>query len=355
MPSKGLCLVALLFTQDSNWIDRCASLDPAKAETLRVELAEGDGKSGLLRAVRAVLLEASRRGDRGGPMLKALSAHLQKFSTDRDHRKGLSAESTLLALGHLDELLNTGGDPKGLASELSRLRVTASGGQVATRQGAALAELRAAAQPEELGKTAAGAFGPEISYTAAILLLKQGDVQSALGLLLSLRREFPDHANCLLSALKDFKPCAACKGTRKVPCQACGGKRWRAIVCPQCDGAGHIAWNPNVAKDPGREAADKPRGFGADRTYCPTCVSSPQYKARRTRCDGCDKTGSVVCQKCRWQKFELDSICTLEPCKNCDKSGSMFVKILHPCAFCKGLGEFVIPREAPEKRVGPAR
>lgn len=361
---RGVLFTAAILgmAQDSGWIDKCKTIEPSKADSIRAELGDLKTQTGLVRATRAILLEASRRGPKGEALIKALSAHFSKLGDKPDHRQALAAalasagdEAFCLAMGHAEELLASGEDAAKLAEPLKKFKVRASDGVLASEEGSALAQIKKSTDLAEIEKIALKAACPELAYVAAILALKGGDVERAGKLLAPLKKWSPEHVEHLLDTLKQFKPCTTCKGTKQVVCQACNGTKKREIVCPECGGVGSIRWDPGMAKTPLREQNDKALGLPKDRSYCPSCLNRPEYKKQTVDCKACDAKGVVQCQRCRWQKVSIDAIGKFEPCKGCAGSGFMFEKIQHPCAFCKGLGSFLIPLACPDKKVGPVQ
>jgi hypothetical protein len=355
-------LGALLCLQDSPWLEQCRGLTLPKAESLRSELADLKEQTGLARAVRAILLYATLPGAKGEAMLKELSAHVEKVGAKPDPLAGLKMalgssgdESFWLALGYLEMLIAAGQSPAKLAEEAKKIKVKTFDGGLATEEGSILATIKKSSDAAEIERSVGRAGSPELSYTAAIRLLKLNEFEKAGRLLSQLKKWSTDHVDFLLETLKQFKPCSACRGSRQVVCQACKGTKKREIVCPECGGEGSIKWDPNTPKTPLREQNDRALRLPKDKSYCPSCLNRADVKKKIADCTLCEMKGVVTCQKCRWQKVSLEAIGKMEPCAPCAGTGSHFAKVFHPCGFCKGLGEFLIPLAAPEKRVGPAQ
>ncbi len=178
----GLAFLCIGF-QDATWLEACKGLDLSKAESVRIELAENKAQPGLLRAVRAILLEASRRGPKGDAAIKTLLSHLEKLGADPDPRKGFGFarsgsgdEIRLLALGHLDELLAAGQDPAPLANEATRLRIKTADAGLATEEGAILAAIKKMSDRTRNGgieivnllKTGSAYYAPAASVVAMV-------------------------------------------------------------------------------------------------------------------------------------------------------------------------------------------
>lgn len=354
--------ILVLSLQDPSWLEKCKGLDASKAESLRYDLGDLKDQTGLVRAVRAILVEAARRGPKGDAMLKGLSAHFDKVGAKPDLKQGLAAamagggdEALWLALGYLEQLAAAGENPGPLAETAKKLKIKVVNGMLATEEGDLLAQMKKTTGAAEIERLAQKGGCPELTYTAVIASLKAADMERAGRLLTPLKRWSPDHIELLIDTVKQFKPCSACKGSKTMVCTACNGTKKRKIVCPECNGVGNIKWDPNSQKTALREQNDKILGLPKDRSYCPSCLGRPDVKEKVDDCKLCEMKGTVTCQKCRWQTVSLEAIGKLEPCKACAGSGFMFTKVQHPCAFCKGVGDFLVPLAAPEKKVGPVQ
>lgn len=179
----------------------------------------------------------------------------------------------------------------------------------------------------------------------------------------ALRALSAEHADALAEALKAYGTCQSCRGARKVACTMCKGQGEVEIVCPHCNGTGKIKLKDLGNSDTirGRQAGSgaqvrTPSGeivsVGSDETICPTCIY--QARKKKTQCSFCQGAKTVECQRCKWQKFTLASVAGTEPCRNCEGTGFAFKRVAHPCVFCRGLGLFLIPVNAPSARIGPA-
>jgi hypothetical protein len=355
-----------------DWLDEikefCASGDLSRADSIRRDLAESKDAAirGPVRAIRSVLLTiATADRKEASAQIAALAAYLDKAGDLRDPATGLTAAGTVktdaslwLSLGHLDQLLAAGGDG---SAHAARLKIDSlSGGRFATPDGRLLEQIRKISDGGEIEKIAARAKGNDLKYYAGVAYLKQlekdyGNVDKASRVFASIRKGSEAHVDAILSVLKTFKSCASCKGSKKIACFACKGAGKREVVCPQCHGNGTIAWDSRIEKSDKRKQIDQMLGLPQDKSYCPTCITRKEVTRRTDPCAFCEQKGFVECQRCKWQKATLESVGKLQPCENCESTGFLFSKVLHPCSFCKGLGEFLIPNADSSVTVGPVR
>lgn len=373
--ATAVCLLPLAGPAQDNrrdWIDElneiCASGDPARTESIRRDLAENKDAAirGPVCAIRSVLL-AIATGERrdAAAQIAALGAYLDKAGDLRDPNTGLAAAAAIktdaalwLALGHLDQMLAGAGD---VSAHAARLKLESlPGGRLATSDGRLLDQIRKISDGGEIEKIAARAKGNDLKYYAGVAYLKQlekdyGNVDKAARVFASIRKGSDPHIDAILSVLKTFKPCASCKGSKRIACFACKGAGKREVVCPQCNGNGTIAWDSKIEKSDKRKQIDQMLGLPQDKSYCPTCITRKDVTKRTDPCAFCEQKGFVECQRCKWQKATLESVGKLQPCGNCESTGFGFSKILHPCAFCKGLGEFLIPNADSSATVGPMK
>jgi len=346
----------------------CGSGEPERADSIRKVLLEHKDAAAKspIRAVRSVLTLLTTADKKDAvAMMTALGLYLDRAGDLRDGKKGIEAALSIkseasmwLALGHLDQLLAAGTDASAYVAKLKL--ETMSEGRVGTPDGRLLDQVRKIQDGGEIEKISARAKGFELKYYAAIAYLKQISkgheyVDKASRTLSSARKLSEPHIDALLDSLKAFKPCSSCKGSRKIACFACRGSGKREIVCGQCSGEGTIPWDDRIEKSDKRKQIDGILGLPKGKSYCPSCLGRPDTKKRSEPCAFCETKAFVECQRCKWQKLTLETVGKLQPCENCDSSGFQFSKVMHPCAFCKGLGEFLVPSAASDAVVGPLR
>jgi hypothetical protein len=339
----------LLLLQDRGWLEELKEAarrgDALKAASIRESCA--DVKEA--RVIRNLLLLVSLSDSKEAAALLADLAQYLEAPTAETALALKSAASFWLALRHSEI------DPSTLGL------VSVSEGRWATPDGAILEQIQKSQSDDEIEKLSRKG-SVEVKYAAALALLKRSHFEKASRILSAIRKT--EHIEVLLEALKPFKACTGCRGSKKVTCAMCGGDGESEVICPQCDGAGKVKLKqvggsdgiknrngnqPVNVRVPGGEIVSVRPG----ETVCPTCV----YTARQRKipCTICAGTKIVQCQKCRWVKGSIEDIGKLEPCSNCDSTGFASAKVLHPCLFCKGAGAFLIPAAAPHVKAGPTR
>lgn len=373
--------------QDSaSWVEEvksfCANPSPQAASDLRrtVASAEKSGIRQVLTAIRSILLWAEvEEWRKPNQTLKALARYLDAVGSSLgpglDDQKGLAAaldagsdSGRLLAMAHLDRLLESGSTLAGLDGILKKLGVSHEGDEYVSKEAEEIAAIKRMIDAGSGGVLARERAGsPEAKYLKAYGLLKalekQPDlVEPARSALSSAKRLAKDHVKALLQAMEPFGRCRSCKGKRVVTCAMCKGKGEVEVVCPHCGGKGILKIDELKGSDTvrGRKKGQgvvgrTPKGeivsLKDDETICPTCVYD--HRKEKKKCQFCNGTGKVQCQRCRWSKPRLESIADVEPCKNCSGSGYAFSTIRYPCAFCKGLGVFLLPKGDSSKTIGP--
>jgi hypothetical protein len=137
-----------------------------------------------------------------------------------------------------------------------------------------------------------------------------------------------EHLLAIVKSIKAVAICNTCGGEGKLRCTNCFGKKEIRWVCQKCKGAGKVP-------DPGSPAYLIPcypcRGRGYDKLL---------------KCEKC-KDGYNECHQCdrkQHQPPELEDICTLTPCEQCDARGFVFRRILWACKSCMGTGQKLAPK-----------
>ncbi len=253
--------------------------------------------------------------------------------------------AALLSLAHFCALVKMNADPNAVAVIGARLKLVKIEGKWATNDGALIQELRKSFDTGTMGPEKLPNAGWPALYVKAYVLMKAAVrnsdlIETAVKHLSSIKSGAPSHIEALLSKIKDSGPCRRCKGQGKKPCDQCKEIGERVATCSQCQGAGQLL--KGVSGRTGKEIIEPCsmcKGKGKWAVDCPTC-----------------EAGQIVCTACKGAEFKaptLDDWASVSPCKVCGGSGNMFAEVIHPCAFCKGLGFFLKPKSAESKLVGP--
>ncbi|HLF92811.1 MAG TPA: hypothetical protein VJB14_05075 [Planctomycetota bacterium] len=145
-----------------------------------------------------------------------------------------------------------------------------------------------------------------------------------------------DHIDALKKSIKAEASCSSCGGEGKYRCPNCVGKKEIRTNCVECKGTGKKA-------QPGRGfrlQADIPCYPCRGRGYTQLIV-----------CEKC-KDGTITCPQCGGKSPkppELEEICSMSGCADCDGRGWMFRTVLWACRSCMGLGQKITPKADPTK------
>ena len=138
--------------------------------------------------------------------------------------------------------------------------------------------------------------------------------------------------------------CSSCLGEGKFRCPNCCGNKVTRDNCVECKGTGK---KPRTGGGFGGGFGGG--GFGGNALPCYPCRGKGYTKL--VVCEKC-KDGNVSCGSCggKSQKPpELEEICTLSPCPDCDGRGWCFRTVVWACRSCMGLGQKIIPKADPAK------
>jgi hypothetical protein len=147
-----------------------------------------------------------------------------------------------------------------------------------------------------------------------------------------------DHLMAIVKSIKAVAICNTCGGEGKLRCTNCFGKREIRYVCQKCKGAGKIP-----------DAGYGTLGGSAPLIPCFPCRGRGYDKL--IKCEKC-KEGYNECRQCDRKQHtapELEDICTLSPCEQCDGRGFVFRRILWACKSCMGVGQKIAPKADPAK------
>jgi hypothetical protein len=147
-----------------------------------------------------------------------------------------------------------------------------------------------------------------------------------------------DHLAAIVKSIKAVGICNTCAGEGKLRCTNCYGKKEIRWVCQKCKGAGKIP-----------EAGYGTLGGAAPLIPCYPCRGRGFDKL--LKCEKC-KDGYNECRQCDKKQHsppELEDICSLSPCEQCDGRGFVFRRILWACKSCMGVGQKITPKGDPAK------
>jgi len=142
-----------------------------------------------------------------------------------------------------------------------------------------------------------------------------------------------DHLTALVKSIKSAAVCNTCGGEGKLRCTNCYGKKEIRWNCAKCKGVGKIP-----------EAGYGTLGGSAPLIPCYPCRGRGYDKL--LKCEKC-KDGWNECRQCdkkQHQAPELDEICSMAPCEQCDARGYVFRRILWACKSCMGTGQKLTPK-----------
>jgi hypothetical protein len=184
---------------------------------------------------------------------------------------------------------------------------------------------------------------PAVRYVWAYALLRVAQLKkkgfdrpvSALETVTASDAPTRDHLLALEKSIKAEASCSSCGGEGKFRCPNCCGKKEIRTNCTECKGTGKKI-------QPGK-------GFRATEIPCYPCRG--RGYTQRIVCEKC-KDGHVTCAQCggKTQKPpELEEICTLATCPDCDGRGWSFRTVIWACRSCMGLGLKITPKADPTK------
>jgi hypothetical protein len=130
-------------------------------------------------------------------------------------------------------------------------------------------------------------------------------VLSALADIRATDKVFQDHVGALARSVSAVMPCRRCDGKGKTRCVRCHGRG----RLPSEDGDGAV-------------------------------------------CDACEN-GNLKCANCEGPRAapRLKDICDTSPCAACEGRGLAFKNIRWPCTECHGVGQKLIPKADPDKKL----
>jgi hypothetical protein len=137
---------------------------------------------------------------------------------------------------------------------------------------------------------------------------KKGGFDKVLAALDEIRatdKAFQDHVGALAQSVRAAMPCRNCDGKGK-------------IRCVRCHGRGRI----------------------------------PSDDGETSACDACEN-GSLKCPKCEGPREAplLKDICDASPCRACEGRGLAFKSVRWPCGECRGVGQKLVPKTDPGKKL----
>lgn len=144
-----------------------------------------------------------------------------------------------------------------------------------------------------------------------------------------------DHLAALQKSIKLEASCSSCGGEGKFRCSNCCGKKEVRTNCAECKGTGKKT-------QPGR-------GFRTADIPCYPCRGRGYEKL--LVCGKC-KDGTMTCGSCggKSQKPpQMEEICELSSCPDCDGRGWVFRMVLWACRSCLGVGQKIAPKVDPAK------
>lgn len=147
-----------------------------------------------------------------------------------------------------------------------------------------------------------------------------------------------DHIAAMVKSIKAVAVCSTCAGEGKLRCTNCYGKREIRWVCAKCKGAGKVP-----------DAGYGTLGGGGAPIPCYPCRG--RGYDRLLKCEKC-KEGYNECRQCDKKQHappELEEICELQGCEQCDGRGYVFRRILWACKSCMGVGQKLVPKADPSK------
>jgi hypothetical protein len=144
-----------------------------------------------------------------------------------------------------------------------------------------------------------------------------------------------DEIGALAKSIKAVASCSYCLGEGRYRCTNCHGKKEIRVDCAQCKGTG----KQTLAG----------RGLRSYQINCTHCHGRG-YELL-IKCEKC-KDGVMTCSQCGGKTHkppELDEICTVTPCPDCEGRGWSFRRALWACRTCMGVGQLVTPKAEPPK------
>lgn len=142
---------------------------------------------------------------------------------------------------------------------------------------------------------------------------------------------FREHVAALVKSIKEAAPCNPCAGDGKFRCTNCHGAKETRFNCEKCKGAGKVADDLGYLNP------------------CYPCRGRGFMKL--LKCEKC-KDGTLTCKQCQGKSKtppELEAVCRMSPCGQCDARGYVFRKILWACKSCMGVGQKLVPAADPSK------
>jgi len=164
---------------------------------------------------------------------------------------------------------------------------------------------------------------------------------AALNTIQGLSAPARDHVAALVKSIKAVAICSTCRGEGRLRCTNCCGKKEIRYNCLKCKGAGKVM-------PPGSDLAGA-RGSLIEPIPCYPCRG--RGFERLLKCEKC-KDGYNECRQCdRKQRSapELEEICELRGCEQCEGRGYVFRRILWACKSCLGVGQRLVPKADPSK------
>ena len=130
-------------------------------------------------------------------------------------------------------------------------------------------------------------------------------VVAALGEIRATDKALQEHVGALARSVRAAMPCRTCEGKGKTRCVRCHGRG-------------------RIPSDDGEDSA------------CTACENG------HLKCSGCEGPRAAP---------QLKDICDASPCRACEGRGLVFKNVRWPCMECHGVGQKLVPKADPDKKL----